>query len=171
MMAKICAVDNCNKYHYSVCSLQYCSNPHFSKGLCNSHYKRKKRNDTKQWATQLLGNKCAKCGAAPNTNRRSNTGLEFDHINPVQRVFRISQRLDLSREKLLKELKKCQLLCEPCHKQKSIQDMVEMRKWDETAITGRINHGTVNAYKNKRCRCQRCKDAWAEYSRNKNWYR
>ena len=31
-----------------------------------------------------------------------------------------------------------------------------------------IKHKTVNAYSNYNCRCQPCKDSWAEYWRNKN---
>lgn len=59
----------------------------------------------------LLGGKCIKCGATEK--------LQFDHIDPRSRSFRIGRLLNYSKAKATEELKKCQLLCEPCHKDKT----------------------------------------------------
>ena len=63
---------------------------------------------------EMLGGKCARCGA---------TGyLEFDHINPDEKSFLINPSYNM--EKLKPELKKCQLLCYPCHMEKTKEDFL-----------------------------------------------
>lgn len=44
--------------------------------------------------------------------------LEFDHINPMEKEFSISQalRLGYSWEQTLSEISKCRILCANCHK-------------------------------------------------------
>tara|TARA_B100001113_G_C20646390_1_gene421485 strand:- start:36 stop:539 length:504 start_codon:yes stop_codon:yes gene_type:complete len=56
-----------------------------------------------------LGNKCVKCGSTEN--------LEFDHIDPKTKCFNVNPQD--SWEKTLPELYKCQLLCKPCHTEKT----------------------------------------------------
>ena len=57
-----------------------------------------------------LGNKCVKCGATEN--------LQFDHIDPKTKCFNVNPQD--SWEKTLPELYKCQLLCPPCHLEKTM---------------------------------------------------
>jgi len=47
--------------------------------------------------------------------------LEFDHINPKEKRFSISQsvRLGFSWEETLVEIAKCQILCANCHKKRT----------------------------------------------------
>lgn len=59
----------------------------------------------------LLGGQCAKCGATES--------LSFDHIDPSTKEFNIGHLLNHSEKKILKELKKCQLLCFNCHEKKT----------------------------------------------------
>lgn len=61
-------------------------------------------------AIKALGGKCVSCGAAD--------GLDFDHINPAEKVIDISIALSRKRSTLEAELVKCQLLCKPCHRLK-----------------------------------------------------
>lgn len=61
-----------------------------------------------------LGSKCVKCG--------STNDLHFDHIEPKTKKFSIACFNSYSKEATQKELKKCQLLCEPCHVKKSKKD-------------------------------------------------
>lgn len=44
--------------------------------------------------------------------------LEFDHLNPSEKLFNISQsvRLGYGWPKIVAELKKCRILCANCHK-------------------------------------------------------
>lgn len=76
---------------------------------------RTKRNEvrahTRARIIELLGGKCTKCGSTEN--------LQFDHIDPTSKDFNISSNLDSVR--LWQELMKCQLLCEPHHREKTRQ--------------------------------------------------
>lgn len=59
-------------------------------------------------AIRSLGGRCAHCG--------STHALEFDHIDPVAKLFTIARKLaGVSDARLQEELAKCQLLCFDCH--------------------------------------------------------
>lgn len=59
-----------------------------------------------------MGGKCALCS--------STESLEFDHIDPSTKSFNVGDRLsNRNEESVRQELQKCQLLCSPCHKEKS----------------------------------------------------
>lgn len=60
----------------------------------------------------LLGGKCCNCGSVDN--------LEFDHRDPATKLFAISDLMSYAWVKVLDEVKKCQLLCQSCHKAKTI---------------------------------------------------
>ena len=70
---------------------------------------RKKKH--RQECLDRLGGKCITCGTTSN--------LEFDHINPNLKQFKISCHLSLSLNKLFEEVDKCQLLCKQCHIKKT----------------------------------------------------
>lgn len=95
----------------------------------------------------LLGGKCVKC----NVNKR----LHFDHIDPTTKLFEINEILDCKLDKLLDEIKKCQLLCISCHGKKT---RVEQG-------FGGYKHGMYSMYQNLRCRCNECRAANATYKR------
>lgn len=57
-------------------------------------------------AIEYLGGKC-KCG--------STHKLELDHIDPTTKSFAVAKRWSVSKEIFWAEVKKCQLLCIPCH--------------------------------------------------------
>lgn len=109
-------------------------------------YKTNQRHERKALFIELLGGCCVECSSVKNLN--------FDHVLPEEKEFHISANLDYSLEKILPELQKCQLLCKPCHDIKSVLD-----RGDNYAI-----HGSVSMYTNKRCRCDSCRSAWADYS-------
>ena len=94
---------------------------------------------------EQLGGKCVHCS--------SRTDLEIDHRNPKHKEINVSRRLaGLAVSKLTKELKKCQLLCRPCHELKSIKER------GHTVAKG--THGTLSAY--RWCgppKCDECKKA------------
>ncbi|MGA9018167.1 MAG: HNH endonuclease signature motif containing protein [Candidatus Cybelea sp.] len=62
-------------------------------------------------AIAYLGGKCVQCGATE--------ALDFDHIDPSTKSFKISNRLNSRWSKVLAELKICQLLCRKCHVKKT----------------------------------------------------
>ena len=72
------------------------------------------------WIVQRLGGKCARCGSIEN--------LQVDHIDPRSKKFEVKSRLSYKRIKLIEEVDKCQLLCEPCHKDKTYNEDWEIIK-------------------------------------------
>ena len=54
--------------------------------------------------------KCAHCGMA---DWRC---LDFHHKNPKQKEFAVSSGLGFSKKRVLKEIKKCIILCANCHR-------------------------------------------------------
>lgn len=112
------------------------SNEYMNKYMIERHKKRK------QEFVNKLGGKCVKCGSVEN--------LQFDHIDPKTKSFTICDSLSISKEKLEKELEKCQLLCSNCHENKTLKDLGQ--------VSAKTTHGTVSSY--RYCKCRLCKDAW-----------
>ena len=71
------------------------------------------REDNWFWIVQRLGGKCAFCGE---TNVKI---LEIDHKDPTTKKFEVKTRLCCKRVNLIEEVDKCQLLCKPCHVEKT----------------------------------------------------
>ncbi len=72
-------------------------------------WQQKARKERKQKLIDLLGGQCSKCGY-----KRCNAALDFHHLE--DKNFGISNfGLCRSWEKLVKEVKKCILLCKNCH--------------------------------------------------------
>lgn len=74
--------------------------------------------EAKQWAVNELGGKCQECGY-----NKCLAALEFDHVNPSDKSFSISeaiQRKKFDKELIREELRKCQLLCANCHREKTV---------------------------------------------------
>lgn len=114
----------------------------------NSTYKLKQYYIRKRLFIDRLGGKCKKCGSTEN--------LEFDHIDPKNKCFTIGNKLvSRSIRHIEIELKKCQLLCNPCHKEKNKKD------------NGEAKHGTYYMYRRYKCRCIECKEA--ERKQRRNW--
>jgi hypothetical protein len=76
---------------------------------------RKIRDDRRTILRNRLGGKCVRCGSIEN--------LEFDHIIKETKSFTIGSSLTcFSIEELILEVDKCQLLCRPCHIDKSHEE-------------------------------------------------
>jgi 5-methylcytosine-specific restriction endonuclease McrA len=102
------------------------------------------RKNPKEWrrlirakAIALLGSVCAKCG--------DTMALEIDHIDPTTKSIESGNLSKYCEEKFLAELSKCQLLCKPCHIEKSI-----LERGRELA-----RHGSTTMYR-RGCRCGQC---------------
>ena len=120
-------------------------------------YMKKRRADRMATLRDMFGNQCLFCG--------STDSLEFDHIDPSTKQYTIytAQLLDGPWDRILAEVEKCQLLCSPCHKEK-------------TRVSGDLSneppnkildpqHGTGVMYGRGRCRCGLCKQ-WKSDNRN-----
>lgn len=60
------------------------------------------------------------------------------------------------------ELKKCQLLCSKCHKDKTSSEGSLGKNWTNQP---RQKHGTVWSYTKYKCRCVECKQAKSAYEK------
>ena len=90
----------------------------------------------------MLGGKCIACNTV--------VLLEFDHIDSATKSFAIGKLMSVSKQKALEEIKKCQLLCKPCHIIKTKESGESGGGWNR----GRLTHGS-NGYKQD-CRCEVC---------------
>lgn len=69
----------------------------------------------------FLGGRCAGCGKTDD--------LDVHHKNPAEKSFAISRFWSISWERLIPELRKCELRCrEDCHKRET--RMWRTRRWE-----------------------------------------
>lgn len=94
-----------------------------------------------------LGGGCAVCG--------STFELEIDHIDPKTKEVSWKTLAGLAEAKLEKEIKKCQLLCDKHHNEKSVLD----------AGNKLAEHGTITMYSYHGCRCSSCREAKTEVNK------
>ncbi len=65
---------------------------------------------------KLLGGVCAKCGFS------DPRALDFDHVDPREKKFAVSQMIARQPlELIVEEARKCQLLCANCHRVKTFE--------------------------------------------------
>src|SRR5437867_4171437 len=86
-------------------------------------------------AVEALGARCARCG--------SEGELEFDHRDRRLKTGEIAKLFSHGEDRYLLELRQCQLLCRPCHIEKTRSEFT-------------VGHGGgVSGMKN--CKCDPCK--------------
>jgi hypothetical protein len=76
----------------------------------NRKRKERKKNH-RDYLVNMLGGKCVGCGTTEN--------LQFDHIDRHEKSFCLGKSLANKLDKLIEEAKKCQLLCDSCHRIKT----------------------------------------------------
>ena len=103
----------------------------------------------REFALAYLGGKCVHCGATED--------LEFDHIDRKEKEATIADMMLWAKDRLLKELDKCQLLCKSCHNEKTLKDLNKKN--------AKNSHGTISSY--RYCKCHLCKTAKSEYTKKK----
>jgi hypothetical protein len=91
-----------------------------------------------------MGGKCVKCS--------STEDLEFDHIDPDQKLYSINAILTRKPQFVMAELSKCQLLCHSCHTDKTLNQRAKFQ------------HGTKMGWMRTKCKCQLCDE------QRKQWY-
>ena len=104
----------------SKCNMTDCTVKTKSAYYCARHAVEVKRIERKAVAKYILGGVCVACG----TKKR----LEFDHVDPSTKSFNISECAGRTWESFMEEVGKCQLLCRPCHIEKSIAER-ESQTW------------------------------------------
>lgn len=75
-------------------------------------YVSERRRQIKQLVIEAFDSKCCVCDY-----NKIPGALEFHHINPEDKEFRISRMLTRSFKETVKELKKCVLVCANCHRE------------------------------------------------------
>ena len=85
------------------------------------------RDKRKSYCIEYLGGKCVKCGTTHN--------LQFDHIKREGKKYEITRKLTYKFDNIKEELDKCQLLCAPCHLEKTAKEWAD------------ITHKTVPVFK------------------------
>lgn len=82
-------------------------------------YVLKRYNRRRENAIKQLGGQCVDCG--------SDKGLEFDHIDPLEKSFTLAVGFSgFSEVRIQTELKKCELRCEVCHVLKTKPQLREL---------------------------------------------
>lgn len=77
-----------------------------------NNYMKNRYHDRRKYAVESLGGKCASCGGEED--------LQFDHVDPNEKEFNLARKLHtVSKERFEREVDKCQLLCAPCHREKT----------------------------------------------------
>jgi hypothetical protein len=85
-----------------------------------AEYMRRRYADRRAAAVEMLGAKCSKCG--------SSRKLQFDHSDRKTKTINIADLWRHSWKRILSELKKCQLLCEDCHLEKSRPELGQVSR-------------------------------------------
>src|SRR3989304_2792109 len=87
-------------------------------------------------AKKSLGGKCSSCG--------SPRGLELDHKNPSNKKFNISKLWSVPEAEFNREVKKCHLLCNKCHRKNTGK---QRENGEVTSEPGKSEYGKDNRKK------------------------
>jgi len=80
--------------------------------------KREQHKEKRAYCIEYLGGKCVVCGTTHN--------LQFDHIKREEKKYNITEKISNNFDNLKEELNKCQLLCAPCHLQKTAKEWADI---------------------------------------------
>lgn len=108
--------------------------------MASPEYQRERSYERLALARERLGGQCARCS--------SQDDLEFDHIDPATKIREVSACTNWSLKRFLSEVDKCQLLCGPCHREKT--------EANGEGGTPSVEHGGGLSGK-KNCPCALCR--------------
>lgn len=77
---------------------------------CSRKNSKIRRREFKQWCVNYKGGKCLNCGY-----NRCLRSMDFHHLDESEKDYDISSKWKISKEKAIKELDKCVLVCRNCH--------------------------------------------------------
>lgn len=116
---------------------------------------RRRYKEQRDFCLSVLGEVCIKCGSID--------GLQIDHIDPATKTMKLGILYGLNRRReIIKELKKCQLLCRVCHGEKTgKENSVRM-------LEPGFTHGTFYGWTRRKCKCIECETARRKYYDERN---
>jgi len=76
-----------------------------------ARYVMRRRDEKKKLLVESFGDKCHDCGGT-----FPHCCYDFHHIDPSTKAFEIAPRLDGNLDTIMKEAKKCVMLCSNCHR-------------------------------------------------------
>lgn len=80
--------------------------------ICFNKYCMNRWIERKQEMIELLGGKCCRCGYL-----KFYGALEFHHRDPSKKEFDWKKTRQMSHDKMVSEIKKCDLVCANCHRE------------------------------------------------------
>lgn len=107
-MEKAIQVDNPDQG----CKVPGCDKSHYGLGCCKSHYKSEQRKQRWEFIIQMKGGCCQRCGISYHYSV-----YDLHHRDPTKKEFSIGLDIgNVSFERLIEEVDKCDLLCSNCHR-------------------------------------------------------
>ena len=97
-----------------------------------------------------VGKVCSKCG--------SSDGIVYHHRDPSTKLFNISNRLHINKDRLMDEIAKCDILCKSCH------DKIHEYSEEETKLRRKAQN---SEYRDKH-KIERYESRKEYYQRNKH---
>lgn len=99
-------------------------------------YQKKRYHERMEQAKKSLGGKCSSCGAT--------SSLELDHKDPDNKSFNISKLWSVPDAEFKKEVKKCRLLCNACHRKNTGK---QRENGEVKSVPGKSEYGKDNRKK------------------------
>jgi 5-methylcytosine-specific restriction endonuclease McrA len=116
-----------------------------------NNYMKQRYKGRRSMCFDILGRKCILCGETDESL------LQFDHIDRDTKDHSIADMMLWAKNRLLEEIKKCQVLCKSCHIKKTLSDLNQK--------DARLTHGTISSY--RYCKCTVCKEFMSNYNKKK----
>lgn len=109
--------------------------------------------DRKKKAIELMGGKCCECGYNKNY-----AALEFHHLDPIQKEYEWVKLRLRNWDNIIKELKKCILLCKNCHVEIHNPNSVlsASNNSDNNSLNGKVNSNNPKGKVNSTGNCLVC---------------
>ena len=120
---KLCELEGCDEtFEPSSHRQKYCCPAHRRRRAYENQspevrakgqgYVRKRQAEARAWVDGLKkGKPCVDCGGVFPT-----CVMDYHHRDPATKEFGISQRVSYSRDRILAEIAKCDLICANCHR-------------------------------------------------------
>lgn len=112
------------------CGKEYTPNPKYKdhRVKCDSCIKATLSHDVKKRCVKYLGGKCVDCGYDEHP-----VALDFDHVDPKTKSFKISGNAIYRWNELKNELDKCVIRCANCHRIRHYKEFLQKRKLRENS--------------------------------------
>lgn len=113
---KICATCGLDKQITEFYKNYNCSTYRNECKTCNQDRTKESRIKVREFVIELKSKPCQDCGI-----NYPPYVMDFDHRDGVDKEYEISQMRFFSKEEILKEVSKCDLVCSNCHRERTFQ--------------------------------------------------